>query len=70
LALAVIFSFFCRNINDDKEANQYFNDENLELNNDEEYLHNADVSEAVNISSLNKPMCVHFSEVPCMFLDP
>ncbi|CAF0788844.1 unnamed protein product [Adineta steineri] len=39
LCLAIFFAYFCRNSNDDKEANEYLDDNQVNLDNDEEYLH-------------------------------
>jgi polycystin 1L2 len=39
LCLAIFFAFFCRKVNDDKEANEHLDDNQLNLDNDEEYLH-------------------------------
>jgi hypothetical protein len=44
LCLAIFFAFFCRNSDDDKEANEYLNDNQFDLDNDEEYLHSIKVS--------------------------
>ncbi len=37
--MAIFFAFFCRKSNDDKEANEYLDDNQINLDNDEEYLH-------------------------------
>ena len=42
LCLAIFFACFCRKSNDDKEANEFLNDDKINLENDEEYLHLAD----------------------------
>ncbi|UJR16871.1 hypothetical protein I4U23_003769 [Adineta vaga] len=39
ITLAIIFACFCRKSNDDKEANEFLDDNQVDLNNDEEYLH-------------------------------
>jgi polycystin 1L2 len=39
LCLAIFFAFFFRNSNDDKEAKEYIDENSIELNDDEEYLH-------------------------------
>jgi len=39
LCLSIFFAFFFRNSNDDKEAKEYIDDNRIDLNNDEEYLH-------------------------------
>ena len=43
LCLAIFFAFFCRKPNDDKEANEYLDEKQIELDNDEEYLHTTKV---------------------------
>jgi len=43
ICLAIFFAFFCRNSNDDKEANELLDDNQLDLDNDEEYLHSIKV---------------------------
>jgi hypothetical protein len=43
LCLAIFFAFFCRNTEDDKEANEHLDDNQLDLDNDEEYLHSNEV---------------------------
>ncbi len=37
--MAIFFAFFFRNSNDDKEAKEYIDENQIDLNNDEEYLH-------------------------------
>ncbi|CAF0882123.1 unnamed protein product [Adineta steineri] len=44
LGLAVFFTLFCRNPNDDKEAKEYIDETNFELDGDEDYLHSTDFS--------------------------
>ncbi|CAF4193018.1 unnamed protein product, partial [Adineta steineri] len=44
ISLAIFFAFFCRKPNDDKEANEYLNDDQFDLNDDEEYLHSMKVN--------------------------
>ncbi|CAF4239490.1 unnamed protein product, partial [Adineta steineri] len=39
LSLAIIFACFCRRSNDDYEANEFLDNNQVDLNNDEEYLH-------------------------------
>jgi len=39
LCLAIFFAFFFRNSNEDKEAKEYIDDNQIDLNYDEEYLH-------------------------------
>ena len=39
LCLAIFFAFFCRKPNDDKEANEHLDENQIELDNNEEYLH-------------------------------
>ncbi|CAF3897839.1 unnamed protein product [Rotaria sordida] len=39
LCLAIFFAFFFRNSNDDNEAKEYIDENQIDLNNDEEYLH-------------------------------
>jgi hypothetical protein len=39
LCLAIFFAFFFRNSNDDKEAKEFIDDNQVDLQNDEEYLH-------------------------------
>jgi hypothetical protein len=39
LCLAIFFAFFFRNANEDKEAKEYIDDNQIDLNHDEEYLH-------------------------------
>jgi hypothetical protein len=41
--LAVFFACFCRNANEDKEASEYLDDNQVDLDNDEEYLHSIEV---------------------------
>ena len=47
LCLAIFFACFCRNPNDDKEANEHLDDNQLGLDNDEEYLHSMKVSSLI-----------------------
>ena len=44
LSMAIFFACFCRNSHDDKEANEYLDDHQLDLENNEEYLHSIKVS--------------------------
>ncbi|CAF4162103.1 unnamed protein product, partial [Adineta steineri] len=44
LGLAVFFTLFCRNPNDDKEAKEYIDETNFALDGDEDYLHSNDFS--------------------------
>ncbi|CAF4192320.1 unnamed protein product, partial [Adineta steineri] len=39
LSLAIIFACFCRRSNDDYEANEFLDNNQVDLNNDEEYVH-------------------------------
>ncbi len=39
-----MFACFCQNSNEDKEANEYLDDNQVDLDNDEEYLHSTEVS--------------------------
>ncbi|UJR16862.1 hypothetical protein I4U23_003760 [Adineta vaga] len=39
LTLTLFFAFFCRKSNDDKEATEYLNDNEISLDQNEEYLH-------------------------------
>ena len=41
LSLAIFFACFCRKSDDDKEAKEYLSEEQIELNDDEEYLHSS-----------------------------
>ena len=41
--MAIFFAFFFRNSNDDKEAKEFIDDNEINLNNDEEYLHSKQV---------------------------
>jgi hypothetical protein len=41
--LAIFFACFCRNSNEDKEADEYLDDNQVDLDNDEEYLHSIEV---------------------------
>ncbi|CAF0802441.1 unnamed protein product [Adineta steineri] len=50
LGLAVFFTLFCRNPNDDKEAKEYIDETNFELDGDEDYLHSNDFSLISNSS--------------------
>jgi hypothetical protein len=43
LSLAIIFAFFIRNDND-KEAGEFIDEDNFELDDDEDYLHSNEVS--------------------------
>ncbi len=43
LCLAIFFAFFCRHANDDQEAKEFFDDNQINLQNDEEYLHSNQV---------------------------
>jgi hypothetical protein len=45
LGLAIFFAFFCRKSNDDddKEAKEYIDENQIDLDNDEEYLHLTEV---------------------------
>ncbi len=43
IGLTIFFAFFIRNTNDDKEVTGYLDDD-LGLENDEEYLHSIEVS--------------------------
>jgi hypothetical protein len=38
LSLAIFFACFCRNTNDDQELNEYFDDNQIDLNTNEDYL--------------------------------
>ncbi|CAF1234712.1 unnamed protein product [Adineta steineri] len=42
LCVAAIFAFFCRKSNDDKEASEYIDDNEVELDGDEDYLHSVE----------------------------
>jgi hypothetical protein len=42
--LAIFFACFCRNSNEDKEADEYLDDNQVDLDNDEEYFHSIEVS--------------------------
>ena len=44
LCLAIFFAFFCRKSNEDQEAKELFDEGQLDLGNDEEYLHSLQVS--------------------------
>jgi hypothetical protein len=44
LCLAIFFAFCFRNANEDKEAKEYIDDNQIDLNHDEEYLHSNKVS--------------------------
>jgi hypothetical protein len=37
--LTIFFACFCHNSNDDEEAIEYLDDNQIDLDNDEEYLH-------------------------------
>ncbi|CAF1253004.1 unnamed protein product [Adineta steineri] len=50
LGLAVFFTLFCRNPNDDKEAKEYIDETNFELDGDEDYLHSNNFSLISNSS--------------------
>ncbi len=43
LCLAIFFAFFCRKSDDDKEANEHLDENKIDLDNDEEYLHSTKV---------------------------
>lgn len=43
LCLAIFFAFFCRKSDDDKEANGYLDDNQINLDTDEEYFHSIEV---------------------------
>jgi hypothetical protein len=43
ICLSILFACFCRNANEDKEANEYLDDNQVDLDNDEEYLHSIEV---------------------------
>jgi len=43
LCLAIFFAFICRKSNDDEEANEYLDENTLNLEKDEEYLHSTEV---------------------------
>lgn len=43
LCLAIFFAFFCRKSNDDKEADEYLDENQINLDADEEYLHSIKV---------------------------
>jgi hypothetical protein len=43
LCLAIFFAFFCRKSDDDKEANEYLDENQIDLDNDEEYIHSTEV---------------------------
>ena len=43
LCLAIFFAFVCRKSDDDKEVNEYSDDNEINLDNDEEYLHSTEV---------------------------
>ena len=44
ICLAIFFACFCRKSNDDKEANEFLDNNQIDLDNDEEYLHSIKVS--------------------------
>jgi hypothetical protein len=44
IGLAIFFACFCQNSNEDKEASEYLDDNQVDLDNDEEYLHSTEVS--------------------------
>ncbi|CAF1416666.1 unnamed protein product [Rotaria sordida] len=39
ICLAIFFACFCRNMNDDKETSEYIDDNEIDLDNDEDYFH-------------------------------
>jgi hypothetical protein len=41
--LAIFFACFCQNSSEDKEASEYLDDNQVDLNTDEEYLHSTEV---------------------------
>ena len=43
LCLAIFFAFFFGNSNDDKEANEHLDDNQIDLDNDEDYFHSIEV---------------------------
>ena len=43
LSLAIFFTCFCRSSNEDDEANEYFDDNDVHLESDQEYLHSTKV---------------------------
>jgi hypothetical protein len=43
LCLAIFVACVYRNSNDDKEANEYLDDKQFDLDSDEEYLHSIEV---------------------------
>ena len=64
LALAVFFACFCRKSDDDKAAKEHLSEEQIELNNDEEYLHSSKRSifnyqPPVRIERLNEGEIAH-----------
>lgn len=64
VSLAIFFAFFCAKPNDDKEAHEFLDDHPVGLDHDEEYLHDTQVSDGVNLdqemsSSLVEAVPVH-----------
>ncbi len=43
LCLAIFFAFFCRKSDDDKEANEHLDENPIDLDNNEEYIHSNEV---------------------------
>ena len=39
ISLAIFFALVCRKANDDQEAEEFLDDHQIDLENDEEYLH-------------------------------
>ena len=44
ISLAIFFACFCQKSNDDKEANELLDNDQVDLDADEEYLHSMKVS--------------------------
>jgi hypothetical protein len=49
--LAIFFACFWRNSDDDKEASEFLDDNQVDLDNDEEYLHSIEVSLLISLKN-------------------
>jgi len=47
----MVFACFCRNSDDDKEASEFMDDNQVDLDNDEEYLHSLEVSLLISLEN-------------------
>ncbi|CAF0948943.1 unnamed protein product [Adineta ricciae] len=65
LCLVIIFAYFCRKFDDDKEADGYLDDEHIHLDTDEEYLHSMKGNLLVTSQRTVRANRLNESEVLC-----